>query len=202
MSNAALNIGQTFETSTVRVHRYRTVLVVTDLTLAGKRGKKVRQATIQTTFAYKGDEMAWLDRMGAALIERAKDADADAYGAILAFPRDILVDYPGEISISEKELRGVDVEPACERISFEADNANGSIRVRISAHSFSVVRTVVHSGAKGSIKQDTLYSERKKADAVRFYRWAVENADIVRQATTIDHFTAAWRSLGVDFDSH
>ncbi len=47
MDLITLNIGETFENSNVRIHRYRDMIYITDIENAGKKGKECRHVTIE-----------------------------------------------------------------------------------------------------------------------------------------------------------
>jgi hypothetical protein len=103
---AALMIGdeKIIQRSKLKLHRYRDQLMVTDLTFAGKRGKKVDRFSILDL----DRDMAW----GADVSDAIEKASS--YKAALALAKEMLEDYEGSArpSISENTLRGIDVAPA------------------------------------------------------------------------------------------
>lgn len=194
---AGIAEGRSWEIDKVRIHRYRDHFNVTDLENAGKRGKVVRVMNIAPTYYYKGDHAAWMDRMGEAL------PDYPSYNGIKAFISDILVDAPGEISINESTVRGVDVAPA------------GSTKIRIKTQTgleitsdpmdFLVKSTVPMSHPKTGEPigtQDTLYyPANKKRDAKVFHNWLTANLGQVSRMT-IGDFRKLWDDLKIPYDSH
>jgi hypothetical protein len=202
---AGIPLGETVEFGSVRIHRYADHFQVTDLTFAGKRGKKVRLMNISPTYAYKGDKSGWMDRVGDAM------SDYRSYDQVKGFIKDMLADFPGEISINEYETRGVDVNPGgSERISIKTPNG---IEINALPDNFGLVfsydipdpedpdRPANDSAGKSYRGQDTLYYPKSKKDAAVFYNWLKANRAEV-QKMTIQDFRKLWDTLGVRFDYH
>lgn len=99
----ALGIGETIEHGTVRIHRFRESFRITDLTNAGKRGKRCRELAV--IMGYGPTRPANFDGYANAIQHE------HSYDAILRLFKDILVDFPGGIELHETEERGVDVLP-------------------------------------------------------------------------------------------
>lgn len=193
-------LGETKEFGSARIHRYADHFQVTDLTNAGKRGKKVRVMNLSPTYQYQGKPGDWMDRMSKVL------PDYPSYDKIRALIADLLHDFPGEIDMREYEVRGVDVNPGgTEKI--ELANANG-IRVTALPDNFTLVSSwklnkdapANDSGAVENV-QDTLYYPASKKDAKVFYNWLKANRPEA-QKMTIDDFRKLWQSIGVKYDYH
>lgn len=101
-----MQIGETRERGTLRIHRFRPCLKLWDLTNAGKRGKRVRVAVVSAAHSQRDAEAEFMGRIccfldGYTTLDRA-----------LSALRDFLVDFPGDLEITETEERGVDIAPA------------------------------------------------------------------------------------------
>lgn len=189
-------LGKTWDSGTVRIHRYAESFLITDLTNAGKRGKKCKVIHVQPSYKYKGDKAGWMEQMSKAL------PDYDSFARVLAFFKDILVDYPGEIDISESEQRGIDVNPGgTTKIDLKT---NTGIEISAEPLDFSVKTHVPMNHPKTGEPvgfQDTLYWPRKKPDAGIFYNWLKAN---LAEANRMDirQFMKLWDDLGIRWDAH
>lgn len=201
---ANIPLGREIENGSVRIHRYRDLFMVTDLTNAGKRGKKVNQASISPSYSFKGDREAWFDRMGDAI------ASYTRYSQVLAFFRDILVDYPGEIDISENTERGVDVRPGgLTKIRLQTSKKPDGSHMVIESNplDWSVKSVAVQESPKGgTFNMDTLYrpagskTVAEKGAAI-FNKWLTENLSRVNKMTILE-LRKVWSDLGVQYDYH
>lgn len=195
-------MGRTFQNEIVRIHRYRDMLQVTDLTNAGKRGKQCVEMTVQPSYSFKGDRDAWLDRISNEFVDRAPRG----LKSMKAFIKDLLVDFPGEISLEERTLKGITVEPYGEVFEFEIPQSDGNIvQVRSSPIDFSVVHRgkLTHpTTGKDMGFQDTLYYPDKRKDAAVFYAWMKDNHQKARLHMTMDMFRELWRHLDIGYDYH
>lgn len=100
-------VGNTREKGSVRIHRYRDHLEVTDLINAGKRGKRVEVTTVSPSYTYSSsDGIELLGRL-----TKFVDVYRDYRGVISAF-EDYLRDYPNDLKLNTYQRRGVDVTPA------------------------------------------------------------------------------------------
>lgn len=205
LAPAGIELGRTVEIGSVRIHRYMDSFQVTDLTNAGKRGKRARVASLGATYAYKGDRAAWMVSMGKAL------SCCESYDEIARLVSDILVDAPGEIRFSEREARGVDVEPAgVQTIEIAVGDAEQGMRIKASATDFSVMshwRGSLPDGTRGH-RQDTGYypsghcGKRVKAASCKaFFGWLRANLSTV-QGMTIGDLCRVWDGIGVRYTSH
>lgn len=199
---AAIPLGKTVEVGSVRIHRYAESFHVTDLTNAGKRGKKVRVMSLSPSYSFPGKPEEWMERMSKSLL------DYRSYDRIKAFIEDILHDYPGEINLHESEKRGVDVNPGgTEKI--ELENQFG-LRVTALPDSFLLRSTVLirpkrpqdpANDSPGDVFQDTLYYGVSKKDAAVFYNWLKANRSEFAKMSIMD-LRKLWDSLGVRYDYH
>lgn len=198
----AIPRGKTVEVGSVRIHRYNDSFQVTDLTNAGKRGKRVRVMSLSPSYSYPGKPEDWMEGMSRALPE------FPSYDAVKAFIKDVLHDHPGEINLSESEKRGVDVNPGgTEKIHFAT-----SLGIEVTAlpDEFIVKSTVPlrqkrpdepANDRPGETFQDTLYYEAGKKDAAVFYNWLKANRAEAERMTLAD-FRKLWSTLGVRYDYH
>ncbi len=196
ISAMGIGMGRTWEIDSVRVHRYRDHFKVTDLTNAGKRGKRVRVMTIAPTYYYKGDHDEWMERMGKAIPEY------NSYDKIKGFIKDVLVDAPNEIQIDESEVRGVDVNPGgTTKITLTTGTG---LEITSEPMDFMVRSRVMMPGPTGkpSFAQDTLYwPSNKKRDSPIFYNWLKANMAQANRMTITD-FRKLWDDLKIPYDYH
>lgn len=184
-------MGKTWDSGDVRIHRYAESFLITDLTNAGKRGKKCKEMHVSTSYKYKGDKAGWMEQMSKAL------PDYDSFARVKGFFEDILKDYPGEIDIAESEKRGIDVNPGgTTEIRLKT---NTGIEIQSEPLDFHVKTHVPLS--TGSGYQDTLYWPRKKDSAKVFYNWLKAN---LAEANRMDiqGFMRLWDEIGVLWNSH
>lgn len=200
-----LGVGQTQTKGSVRVHRYSNSLKVWDLTNAGRRGKKVRVMTLMTTYSYKGDEDKWMQNMSSEAL------DYGSYDRFKAFVSDLMVDYPDDIRMEERQERGIDVMPAdIKEIELKWEVGADKLRLTASPLEFRVVSSHWFAPGEGHLEkrpdvagfsQDTMYYNTKKADAAKFYAWLSGNESKVKKMT-IQDLQTQWRRLGVNYDYH
>lgn len=194
--------GKTVDQGNVRIHRYRDLYQVTDLTDAGKRGKRVRSLSVSPSYSYNGKREDWMRGMAVAL------EDYTEYDRIVGFFRDVLVDFPGEINMHESIVRGIDVNPGG-TVRYDFTTQQG-VKVSALPDEFSLKDTVFIQPARHSqaandtargFYQDTLYWSRSKRDAQVFYNWLGANLDDAKRMG-IHEFQDLWHQLGVRYDSH
>jgi hypothetical protein len=183
----------------VRIHRYAESFQITDLTNAGKRGKRVRVMSLSPSYSYPGKPQDWMESMSKEL------PDYPSYDGIKRFISNVLVDHPGQINVSESEARGVDVNPGgTEKITLES--AEG-ISITALPDDFVVRSTTPRGLVMNDTDLDTwsvdltLYYQVSKKDAAVFYNWLKANrAEAARM--TIADFRKLWHQLGVQYDYH
>jgi hypothetical protein len=194
-----LEVGRSvFTEHRLKILHQTGLLTITDLTNAGKRGKKVRELLVSA----RGLTM---DDLFAQIAQRvAQSASEMTYDEVKAYLARVRQEYGPLFEVSEKERRGVDVEPMATTISLSKQFPDGTIlRIKASPFKFYVNSSVVIGGrdGKGGHRQDTLYSARRKSDGERFYAWLNEN--LPRAADmTLDELVEVWRQLGVEYDYH
>jgi hypothetical protein len=184
-------LGKTFEHGTVRTHRFRGLFRITDLTNAGKRGKKVQEMAV--SLGVPSDSDPWYDNTAKMI------PHADSYGEILRLFKDLQKEDP-RIRIYETELRGVDVNPGgTTEINL---TTNEGVEITALPDSF-LVKSIQQFESKGkpTFQQDTLYSNVSKKDAAPFYNWLKAN---LSEANKMDimGLRKLWDSLGVHYDYH
>jgi hypothetical protein len=188
-----LEVGRGAMTEHLRLHHFHGSLRITDLTNAGKRGKKVRELVLIPKTL--NDEQA------SAIISQAADAIMH-----MTYPE--AVKYlegrgEGEYSLDERELRGIDVEPPGTKISLEKKFDDGDVvKIDASPHDFMVVSSaVVQLKGKPHHRQDTLYYPMGRADGIAFYGWLKENVSKAANMT-MNEIRKVWDSIGVRYNHH
>ena len=165
-----LGIGDTIVVNGMRMHRYTSCVRVTDLTYAGKRGKRCPQFAVYDMDYVRSDaEQDKVNEFVAAL----PTARGYAHAAIMA---QTLVNSSTYAKIEVRELRGVDVKPAgfrmiqisTEHVLLEADSDRFSIR-----------------DLKDRNNEPTAIPGRhhRKSDVLAFYRWVEGNVAQIEQMT-------------------
>jgi hypothetical protein len=163
-SRIALTVGETIENGMIRVHRYRDVIHVWDLTNAGKRGKRVERVSIESKHISSASA-SLLNEIGDKL-ERCND---------LGQVKKILSDYsPGQIDIGSYFEKSVDVAPAgFKEISIHTPH----VFIEVEYKSFTVKNL------------DDRYNEPTCIPAIHgglrsipvFYRWVQDNRDAINR---------------------
>jgi hypothetical protein len=169
---AGLAVGQTIERDNLRMHRYNSSLRVTDVTNAGKRGKKCPE------FALFNLDYGQRDPKDVAKINDALKAivKAKTYAQAVAIARGVAAKDSQRgmsfASIEERDLRGVDVEPM-------APSAGSAIQVETPTFKLKASRTefdVMEKPRPGTDGQDVTavippVGGAKKTAIARFYAW-------------------------------
>lgn len=206
-----LPMGKTFQNEIVRIHRYSDFIRVTDITFAGKRGKKCEEFTVQLTYSYKGDRDAWIERISGEFVDLARRG----LPAMKAFIKDLLHDFPGEITLEERALKAIAVEPYGEVFEFKIPGEGRAyIEVQSSPIDFRVINhAAIRRRSPGRedpaigeddsfFFQDTSYYPRKREDAAVFYAWMKDNHAKAERNMTMDMFRELWRHMGIGYDYH
>lgn len=187
---AGIPLGKSWESGSIRIHRWRDMYTITELTNAGKRGKQVREMVIDPRVQ---DTQEWMERMSEAL------PHYDTYDQVLAFFKDLAKDYPGQIKITEGVKRGVDVNPGgTVKINLKTDTG---LDIRAEPMDFSVTKTDVFEGRTGPFNQDTRYWPRDKKGAAVFYNWLKANLSQANHMT-IQDFQKLWDELKIPYTYH
>jgi hypothetical protein len=199
-----LPMGKTFQNENVRIHRFREVLKVTDLTNAGKRGKSCTEVTMQFTADFEGDRDEFLDAFTDMLMEASREGFDTVRRILNLYHRD---DRRGQIALDYQQLKSINVEPFGEIFEFTIKQpGQASIDVKVSPTDFSVVNHAwmthpTDPSVPGFI-HDSRYYPVKKKDAMAFYAWMKENHERARRFMNMDMFRKVWTTLGVKYDYH
>lgn len=186
---SALMIGdeKTITKAKMHLHRYRDQIQVTDLTFAGKRGKRVDRFSVHDLdFAHGG----WAHDLVEA-IEKAS-----SYKAALALAKEMLEDYegPGRPSVSEITLRGIDIPPADlkpvtlngKHVWIKATPVDFIVRDKDDQNNMPTCIPAIRGG--------------KKSIPV-FYRWLLEHENHLDKMT-FHEVTKAMGDAGIDYHSY
>lgn len=152
-----LNIGQTIQTATWRVHRYNGAIVAQSLLGAGKRGKRCAKLYLQVPMCgHEGDNYS---HDVASIVARYAAAETPVDRM-----REILGGFPAMhglwFQFSESEVRGVDLCAGPEIIINAA-----KVYIRCDGVDFSV-------RGKDDVNEPSLMPEvRSKGQGARFYAW-------------------------------
>jgi hypothetical protein len=187
-------VGRSWEHGSVLTHRYRDHFRVTDLTNAGKRGKKVKTMAFGLSTGSTSKQDAWLDEVGKALPNMSDYEQVKNYGRFLK-------QEDPYVYMDESELRGIDVNPGgTTKIHL---TTNKGLEITADPLEFLVKSTVLMRTPKGdgSFKQDTLYSSVSRKDAAPFYNWLKAN---LSEANKMDIYAMiqTWKDLGVRYNYH
>lgn len=195
---AVLDIGRgMFTEDQLKIHRFSDSVRITDLTNAGKRGKVCKELTIIAGYL-QGDLADKVLKQAVSTIMHSDYAQAKAKLEALA------EEHPGLFTLSERTLKGVDVEPVGSPVNLEKKFPDGTIvTIEATPHEFMVKNSTVIGGDKASAghRQDTLYWQRSKKDGAVFYAWAKANLSKLASMTILD-LMKVWGDLGVKFDQH
>lgn len=187
-----LGIGDTIEAHGMRIHRYRPSLRVTDLTFAGKRGKRCLEFDLWDLDMYRND-----DEMNQVYNAVDQIANAHSYAQAVqlaqAFVKSIEKwQFGSGPKFDQHELRGVDVKPAGFRaIEIHTDE----FWLEADADRFSI------RDLKDRYNEPTCISRGRKGDVNTFYRWVSENEPKIRQMT-YNQIVSAMMDQQIQFHSY
>ncbi len=167
---ANLGIGKTLETGKWRVHRYNDSLTITDLTNAGKRGKKVTNISLQLSSQVAGRWSISEATQDEILLHAKRDATLDRMLQAIKELKEVGFDSWVE------EKRGVDVMPA----GFSPIEVNGDkVYVQVGLKDFTVRDKQDQNNdptcipaMKGGLKAIPM-----------FYRWVQDNESKIKSMT-------------------
>ena len=185
MTTNMIEMGETREVGTVRFHRYREGLKVTDLTNAGKRGKVVQELYIgQKSWQRTCDASARLYDL-CDLVCRTGN-----YSTAAALVECYVDENPEALSIDARTFKGIEVQPAgFEEISISNEHmamtagydSFGVSDLRDQANCPRLIPTC-HGGAKTAVKRWYAYvkANRKQLETATFSQvWeAMSKADV------------------------
>ncbi len=200
----ALELGrETFTPQGLKFHHWHGSLSITDMTNAGKRGKKVRELRlIPDTHD---------DDLAIRIIQQGVNSTLHMnYDQAKAHLEQIQAKYPGAggrgiFKLDEQTYRGVDVEPMGTKLELTNKFPDGAwLRISASPQDFHVTDSAVISApgkpAHG-FHQDTSYWPVKKQDGAVFYTWLKENLSKAAHMT-IQDLRKVWDEIGVRWNSH
>ncbi len=188
------SMGETVDSGKVRIHRYRDSTHITDLTNAGKRGKKCQLLVITPPHRadYEGEEdfgnllagfLGNVDSMNA--VEVALDAFMEKHPE----------DAEGMGVRKSEDLRGVDVMPA----GFAPIRVRGKfVDVRVEGKDFQV-SSVLDENINGTTCIPGMKGGAKTIPA--FYRWVKDNQAGILSMTFAD-MLAVMHTLGVQYHQY
>jgi hypothetical protein len=189
-----LGVGHGVFTNRLKLHRFSDSLRVTDLTNAGKRGKKVREMTVEAGTL----DSARTDEILRRAAEHILDMDYDQAKAALTAPSK-------KLQVHERELRGIDVEPSATTFRLSKTFPDGTIlSIESSPYAFQVRNSTVISApgkAAHGLRQDTSYWPRRKKDGQIFYDWLKTHLHAGGHMT-MSELRHLWDELGVQYDYH
>jgi hypothetical protein len=167
-ASSFLRSGDTVEKNGIRFYFYRATLVATDLTNAGKRGKKVNEVVIK-------DRNLNYDM--ASLMNAFDSAFGKNFAQVVAVFEDYAENYP-VLEVYHRELRGVDVRPS----DMEVLKVNGDfVTVEVDHESYTVRDKVDRNNEPTCIPA----ANGKKGVAV-FYRWVMDNRQKIERMKYYD----------------
>jgi hypothetical protein len=173
---AFINTMGAIESATWRARRMATLIRITDVRNAGKRGKMC------AVFEVRGGNLDF----AAPVIHEAVLAGASVH-AMAATLADVSL---CGLTFEAHEQKAITV-PVGEAIEVQADLVRATFTSTEMLASF----TALHSHKGGTIRQDTLVGCDKRADAAKAYAWAKSNAS--RMATmTLSDFRAEMSAIG------
>lgn len=188
-----LDVGRTVNVGDVRIHRFRDMFRVTDLTNAGKRGKKVRTLAIDLGYGSTvGDREAWFDELSEGLIRQT------TYEGVVRYLNHMKEGEP-YLNWSISEQRGIDVEPTGSKLTLKT---NAGLVIESSASEFNVLnkQPLTHPQTGDPIGfQDTNYYNRGKDSANVFFTWLQSNLSQVNSLDMND-LRRVWDQLDVKYD--
>ena len=181
-------MGKTFESGNIRFHCYRDSVQVTDLTNAGKRGKKVAKFSLLRR-SYGGDDNLSSDMTD--FVFSLKKA-TNFRGVYVEAKK---LEARGADMYDSME-KGVHVNPAgfqpfkkdTDEFSIDADPRKGySIRDK-----------------RDRFNEPACFGRGKKKDMARFFRWVQDNWDsgVRAKNLTYNQLTSAMLDAGFDFHSY
>lgn len=200
-----LSQGGRFQNEKIRVRRLADYIEVTDLTNAGKRGKKCSQFITHATYSF-GDTTArneWLERISDMFLDFV--TISNPYERMLAIIRDIREDgREDEIRLIERDLKGIEVEPfgIIFDLTIPRKDGKSELIVHCSPTDFYVKdhAWIDRESRGGGMYHDTTYHPDKRKDAILFYGWMKDNSDKVKSYESVQDFRNLWTVLGVKYD--
>lgn len=192
-----IDIGRTVNVGSIRIHRFRDLFTVHDLTNAGKRGKKVKVLRISLGYGSAlttAQREEWFDQLSQTL------PNQDTYQGVKGLVNSLKKDDP-YVTADETEERGIDVEPTGNKITLKT---NTGLLIESDPNDFRVLNRVPldHPETGKSIGfQDTNYYNKGKDSAVVFFTWLQANLSQANMMSMND-LRNVWDKLNVKYDYH
>lgn len=189
-----IDVGRTLNVGTVRIHRYRGLVTVHDLTNAGQRGKKVKVLSITLGRGSEQEQEVWFDTLAKAIVHQ------DTYQGVKGLLQSLKKDEP-YVTWDEREERGIDVEPTGSKITLKT---NTGLVIESAPNDFNVLNhqpLVDRETGKVYGYQDTNYYTRDKKSAAAFFTWIQANLSRVN-VMTMNELRDVWDQLDVKYDYH
>lgn len=203
----ALDIGRGAFGDHLKIHHFRGSLEITDMANAGKRGKKVRIMNITAT-GHDDEQTSeeLLQPLVSHILHMTYDQAKKAAEEILQDNEDLPTP---PFRISEREVRGIDVEPRGTTINLEKKFPDGSsVQLKASPHDFLVTHKWVIKALDDEGKpkpahgqfHDTHYHSSGRESGIVFYAWLKDNLSKASHMN-MQELTKVWDQLGAKWDS-
>lgn len=184
MNRVGLSVGDRFENEQWRIHRYTDSIAITDLTFAGKRGKKVETMVVMGT-GYGSNRLPF-ETLTEQYIMWAKR------NAPLAKMRDVIKEdeevYGDTIKVYTRTERGIDVLPG----NFKAIFIRGAhVTIESTMTDFRILNI-------NDDDNEPTCAARGKKSIGQFYKWVSENEKKV-QSMTLQEIMVALGKEGIDY---
>ena len=193
-SAKTIGVGETVETDNLRIHRFRPSIKVTDLTNAGKRGKKVSWFTIYDTDHIQDDKVKKnLDKFFAGITQVKNYDQAAKWAKLIKKDADGRKGF-GTLGFQEGTERGVDVRPSGpghEPIKID----NKHMELEITPSDFNIRDKVDRNNLPACIPQP---GRGQRSKLAKLYSWAKQNKAKLKNMT----YQEAVNAIGEIADTH
>lgn len=191
-----IEVGRTVNIGDFRIHRYSEMFQITDLTNAGKRGKKVKILSVTLGHGSKvphSEHETWFDELGKALVNQT------SFDRVRAYLNHVKEGEP-YLNWDTREVRGIDVEPTGNKITLKT---NTGLLVEAAPNEFRVLNKVplIDKEGKQFGFQDTNYYSKGKESAGVFFTWLQGNLSKVN-TLSMNGLREVWDQLDIKWDSH
>ena len=183
MSLITLNVGETFENSNVRIHRYRDMIYITEIENAGKKGKECKHVTIEN---YLRD-----DKTNDDLTHFTNHLNIVCTYAVIEACAMLLEAENNKIKLHYRTKKSIEVIPFNHRpIEFSNDTTSFCFKY----DGFSIRK--LHD-----VNEYTLidYHRTKKQSVKKLYKYVRENKDQVKD---LDFYEARQLLIKLDVNYH
>lgn len=171
--SSIIQVGETFENEHIRAKRYVDTLRVWDLENAGRRGRRVRVWSFRMNIRPRR-----FDPLADISVDMVNARSIQEVEAVVAKAKKGEYDVEGEsaIEVHEREERGVDVKPS----GFQVVEVNTSNLYLKADYDYFLIRDKTDR-----FKEPTIIPplRAEKRAVTLFYRWAIENQDLIERMT-------------------